>query len=46
MSILGRFFYRCMVIAAELAQLVVTTFGGGNGDPDVISKSSRTPRKR
>jgi hypothetical protein len=37
--------YRCAAIAIELAQAVVTAFGGGNGDSGDIRKSPRKARK-
>jgi hypothetical protein len=33
--------YRIAAVVIEIAQLVVTSFGGGNSDPDVLRRSTR-----
>jgi hypothetical protein len=33
--------YRIAAVVIEIAQLVVTSFGGGNGDLDVLRRSTR-----
>lgn len=46
MSALIRFTYRAVAALSEVAQVVVASFGGGGGDPDVLRASdSRRPKR-
>jgi hypothetical protein len=38
--------YRLIAIAAGIAQAVVTSFGGGNGDPAVLHETIPSTEKR
>jgi hypothetical protein len=41
MQTMKRWFYRLAAVAVEIAQAIVTIFGGGNGDPTVLHEQKK-----
>jgi hypothetical protein len=44
MQTIKRWFYRLSAVAVDVAQSIVTIFGGGNGDPTALHEPKKHPK--